>query len=366
MIQTTAGIVSGAGSVAHEQPTDPIETHPQVFAGGGVGREEPFALRQEARERKLIPPAAHADDVEVRWHGDDFEAAAVEKHHGARQVVGGGNQKDAPPAALAGEFAHGARFGCGVDDALGDHDCGVGHTPAASDLAQDLPFRGHSGGINELGTGEYEIACLACREKVDTFLKTIGGITPLERCNRRLGEAENTTEHDDGIRRDAAGVIHRRITAFQSPEKSVRDAGRAEGPQCRQGGREGPSSRSTQADQKEENDNAERRHENREELMEEQRTQVHFRNGRRCLALIRTCLRERCQGAVAQVHAWLPGMQSAPNHQAGMIEFGRKSDRQVKNSSEAQIRLTSQRTPVVETAEFSGRRECFPASNWRS
>ena len=192
-IQTTAGRVSDAGSVAHKQPTDPVETHPQVFAGGGVGREEPFALRQEAHERKLIPPAAHADDVEIRRHGDDFEFAAVEKHHGARQVVGGGNQKDAPPAALAGEFAHGARFGCGVDDALGDHDCGVGHTPAASDLAQDLPFRRYGWGSGELGAGEHEIARLAGREKVDTFLKPIGGITPLEGCNRRLGEAENAT-----------------------------------------------------------------------------------------------------------------------------------------------------------------------------
>ena len=60
------------------------------------------------------------------------------------------------------------------------------------------------------------------------------------------------------------------------------------------------------------------------------------------------------------------GNAVSTNHQAGMIECGRKSDRRVENSSEAQIRLTSQRTPVVETAEFSGRRECFPASNWRS
>ena len=310
--QITPGVSSEAGLFTYEQPTGPVETHPQVFAGGGVGREEPFTLRQEARERKPILPTAHADDAEVRRHGDDFEAAAVEKHHGPRQVVGGGDQQDAPPAALAGEFPHNSRFRRGVDDALRDQDCGVGHTPASCDLAQHLPFRGHSGGIGEFGAGEYEIACLACREKVDTFLKTIGGITPLEGRNCGLGEAENATEHDDGIRRDTAGVIHRRITAFQSPEKSIRDAGRTEGPQCRQGGREGPSSRTTQADQKEENDDAERRHENREELMEEQRTQVHFANGRRYLAFIRTRLRERCQGAARRVRAWLPGMQSAP------------------------------------------------------
>jgi len=137
------------------------------------------------------------------------------------------------------------------------------------------PFRGHSGGIGEFGAGEYEIACLACREKVDTFLKTIGGITHSKGAivDSGSGECHRARRWHPP---DTAGVIHRRITAFQSPEKSIRDAGRTEGPQCRQGGREGhlEDDASRPEGRKRRRRAAPR---NREELMEEQRTRFILR-----------------------------------------------------------------------------------------